>query len=281
MTVNAGTSTDSTAQVGTPPEDPSDWFVVAERWTDMDAWHRAVGDIRRTTPVVYADRPGFDPFWVLTRHADVFEASRDNQTWHNTERSVLGPEADYDKLTAPGMPMPKTLVHLDGQDHTDHRKVTNDWFKPAAVSKRQPRIDSIVDEFVERLRGLGGRCDFARDIAQPFTLRVIMDIYGVPPEDEPLMLELTQGIFGAADPEYLGDAASVDAKVMESVMRFIQFFAEVTQDRQACPTDDLASVIANGKIDGCPMDGEHQLWYYIIVATAGHDTTSFAALWGP
>ena len=276
MTVNAGTSTDSTAQVGTPPEDPSDWFVVAERWTDMGAWHRGVGDIRRTTPVLRADRPGFDPFWVLTRHADVFEASRDNQTWHNTERSVLGPEADYDKLTASGMPMPKTLVHLDGQAHTDHRKVTSDWFKPAAVSKRQPRIDSIADEFVERLHGLGGRCDFARDIAQPFTLRVIMDIYGVPPEDEPLMLELTQGIFGAADPEYLGDAASVDAKVMESVMRFIQFFAEVTQDRQACPTDDLASVIANGEIDGCPMDGEHQLWYYIIVATAGHDTTSFA-----
>ena len=106
MTVNAGTSTDSTAQVGTPPEDPSDWFVVAERWTDMDAWHRAVGDIRRTTPVVYADRPGFDPFWVLTRHADVFEASRDNQTWHNTERSVLGPEADYDKLNASGMTTP-------------------------------------------------------------------------------------------------------------------------------------------------------------------------------
>ena len=149
-------------------------------------------------------------------------------------------------------------------------------FRQFCQQATRPFISLIQVHVVERYANTQVANYFARDIAQPFTLRVIMDIYGVPPEDEPLMLELTQGIFGAADPEYLGDAASVDAKVMESVMRFIQFFAEVTQDRQACPTDDLASVIANGKIDGCPMDGEHQLWYYIIVATAGHDTTSFA-----
>ena len=56
------------------------------------------------------------------------------------------------------------------------------------------------------MRELGGECDFANDIAQPYTLRVIMDIYGVPESDEPLMMDLTQGIFGANDPEFLGDA---------------------------------------------------------------------------
>lgn len=260
----------------TTPTSPADWFVRPALWADMDAWHDAVSQIRAGTPILRAELPEFEPFLVLTRHADVFAVSRDNTTWHNTVRSVLAPDADFQRMIDSGMPAPKTLVHLDGEDHTKHRKVTNDWFKPNAVSKRQPRIDAIADEFVQRMRDLGGRCDFAMDIAQPYTLRVIMDIYGVPEEDEPLMLELTQGIFGAADPEYLGDAESADAKVIESVMRFVSYFAEVTQSRQACPTDDLASVIANGQIDGCPMDAEHQLWYYIIVATAGHDTTSFA-----
>ena len=59
-------------------------------------------------------------------------------------------------------------------------------------------------------------------------------------------------------------------------MNFIQYFNELTDDRQACPRDDLASVIANGEVDGCPMDDNHRLWYFIIVATAGHDTTSYA-----
>lgn len=175
-----------------------------------------------------------------------------------------------------GFPLPKSLVHLDGTEHRDHRQVTNDWFKPAAVKRRQPRIEEIADRFVQKMRDLGGECDFAADIAKPYTLHVIMDIYGVPEEDEPLMMELTQGLFGAADPEFLGDAESPEARLMASVMQFIQYFNEVTEDRRACPVDDLASIIANGEIDGAPMDDLHRLWYYIIVATAGHDTTSFA-----
>ncbi|MHB1487447.1 MAG: cytochrome P450, partial [Acidimicrobiales bacterium] len=61
-----------------------------------------------------------------------------------------------------------------------------------------------------------------------------------------------------------------------SVMQFIEYFNAITEDRQKCPTDDLASVIANGQPGGCPMGEAERLWYYIIVATAGHDTTSFA-----
>jgi cytochrome P450 len=185
-----------------------------------------------------------------------------------------------EEAVASGMPLPKSLVHLDGTEHRDHRKVTNDWFKPAAVKRRQPRIDEIADHFVQKMRDLDGECDFAEDIAKPYTLHVIMDIYGVPEEDEPLMMELTQGIFGAADPEFMGDAEDPQAKLVATVMEYIQYFNEVTENRRACPVDDLATVIANGQIDGCPMGDVERLWYYIIVATAGHDTTSYALAGG-
>jgi cytochrome P450 len=260
----------------TGTRDEGSLFAIGALWADMDAWHERVAEVRRTAPVMRVDRAGFQPFWVLTRHADVFAVSRDNDRWLNTPRSVLGPDADWEQLVNSGMPLPATLVHLDGEAHRGHRQVTNDWFKPAVVGRRQPRIDEIADRYVERMRDLGGECDFARDIAAPYTLRVIMDIYGVPEEDEPLMLELTQGIFGAADPEFLGDAEDPGAKVLETVMQFIAYFDELTEDRRAGPRDDLASVIANGEIDGCPLGDGERLWYYIIVATAGHDTTSYA-----
>lgn len=250
-------------------------FHDPSRWADMAAWHEQVAELRRTDPVHLVEDEGYSPFWVLTRHADVFAVSRDNEGWANTANSVLGPDADWEQMLASGM-MPASLVHLDGKHHRDHRQVTNDWFKPAVVNRRQPRIDELADLFVQKLRDLGGECDFAKDIAQPYTLRVIMDIYGVPEEDEAMMLDLTQGIFGAADPEFLGDADDPGARVMASIMQFIQYFAEITEDRRACPADDLATVIANGEIDGCPMGDVERLWYYIIVATAGHDTTSFA-----
>ncbi len=256
--------------------EPGAWFAMPDLWADMDTWHDNVAAIRRSTPVLPVELEGFTKFWVLTRYEDVRNVSRDNEHWLNTTRSVLGPDEDFARMLASGIPEPQTLIHMDGIKHRDHRKVTNDWFKPAAVRHRQPRIDSLADLFVQRMRDMGGECDFSRDIAQPFTLRVIMDIYGVPEQDEPLMLELTQGLFGAADPEFLGDAADPEARLIESVMRFINYFNEITDDRRQRPSDDLATLIANGQPGGCPMGDAERLWYYIIVATAGHDTTSFA-----
>jgi cytochrome P450 len=178
--------------------------------------------------------------------------------------------------------LPRSLVQLDDHEHSAHRQVANDWFKPAAVKNRQPRIDEIADHFIAKMREMGGECDFAADIAQPYTLHVIMDIYGIPEEDEPLMMDLTQGIFGANDPEFLGDAVDPQQRAIQSVMTFIQYFNGITAERRACPTDDLATVIANGQVDGCPMGDAERLWYFIIVATAGHDTTSSStagAMW--
>ena len=251
-------------------------FSDPHSWADMDTWHTEVAELRRHHRAVYEEHEGYDPYLVLLHHSDVFDVSRNDDQFVNTAQSVLGSKRDWHQMVKSGMPLPATLVHLDGQAHTDHRKVANDWFKPAAVGSRQPRIDELARQFVDRMRELGGECDFAEDIAKPYTLHVIMDIYGVPPEDEPLMMELTQGIFGAADPEFIGDAEDASAKTMESIMRFIQYFNELTADRQSGPRDDLASVIANGQIAGCPMGEVERLWYYIIVATAGHDTTSYA-----
>jgi len=250
-------------------------FIDPEAWTDMDQWHATATDLRRDDPVLRVEATGFRPFWALTRHADVFEVSRRSDVFLNTQDSVLSPDGQLEVMLSMGID-PKTLIHMDGKEHQDYRKVTNDWFKPAAVKTRQAAIESIADEYVAKLAELGGECDFAQDIAVPYTIRVIMSIFGVPESDEPMMLELTQGIFGAADPEYLGDMSDPFQFVVDTIGRFDNYFDDLTKDRRAHPTDDLASVVANGEIDGCPMGKAETLWYYIIVATAGHDTTSFA-----
>src|SRR5260370_19009412 len=98
------------------------------------------------------------------------------------------------------------------------------------------------------MRELGGECDFAVDIAQPYTLRVIMDIYGAPESDEPLMMDLTQGVFGANDPEFLGDAGDPQHRVMQSVLSFIQSFNHITTARRASPVDDAPTAMPNGEV---------------------------------
>lgn len=251
-------------------------FITPEAFADMDAWHETARQIRAESPVLRVEAEGWPGFWAITNHADVFEVSRRSDIFWNTQKSAPGPDFQYDLMQAAGIELPKTLVHMHGPEHIAHRQVTNDWFKPAAVRNLQPAIDAIADEFADHLVELGGTCDFAMDIAVPFTIRVIMTIFGVPESDEALMLQLTQGIFGAADPEYLGDLSDPLDLVMGTLRSFEAYFDELTADRRAHPTGDLATVIANGTIDGEPLGDLARLWYYIIVATAGHDTTSFA-----
>lgn len=250
-------------------------FLDADAYVDPAAWHATAAELRADAPVLRVEAEGYLPFYALTRHADVFEVSRRSDIWHNTQKSMLMPEWVFDLLLASGVD-PKTLIHMDGDEHRDHRQIANSWFKPAAVRHRQGDIEAIADQFVQKMVDLGGECDFAQDIAVPYTLRVIMSIFGIPPSDEALMLKLTQGIFGAADPEYLGDLSNPMELGTTAIAEFGEYFGALTADRQAHPTDDLATVIANGQIDGCPIGESARLWYFIIVATAGHDTTSYA-----
>ncbi len=116
----------TTVAEDTSTVEPGAWFAMPYLWSDMDLWHQKVADIRRATPVLPVEFPGFQPFWVLTRYEDVLAVSRDNHRWLNTSRSVLGPDEDWERMLAAGIPAPRTLVHLDGTDHRDHRKVTVD-----------------------------------------------------------------------------------------------------------------------------------------------------------
>ena len=188
-------------------------FITPALFADMEEWHRIAAEIRRDEPVMRVEAEGWPSFWAITTHEDVFDVSRRSDVFWNTEKSAPGPDLQYDLMQAMGIEMPRTLVHIHGDAHQKLRNITNDWFKPAAVKKLQPAIEAIADEYVERLVDLGGECDLTADLAVPFTLRVIMSIFGVPESDERLMLELTQGLFGAADPEYMGDFADPLASV--------------------------------------------------------------------
>jgi len=247
-------------------------FYDPTKYEDLRVWHAAAATIRREAPVLRVEPPGLAPFWAITRHEHVMEIERQPERFWNTKQVVLDPSGGIERLRASGADL-KTLVHMDGAEHRGYRAVTNDWFKPANLRRLfEARIAELSRTFVDRMAALGGTCDFATDIALYYPLRVIMSILGVPEEDEPLMLRLTQGVFGAEDPELGGPDAQ--ATMAAALADLGAYFQRVTADRRARPTEDLASTIANGTIDGEPVGDLQTISYYTIVATAGHDTTS-------
>lgn len=170
-----------------------------------------------------------------------------------------------------GLGQMRTIINMDPPDHRKFRKVASPWFTPRALK----RLDGLVAETARKLvDGLGreGECDFIRDVASVHPLKIISRILGVPEEDEPFILKITNELFGAEDPEFQRDADR-EANMRALGMDFFNYFNKVMNDRRDRPRDDLASVIANAQVDGQPMGMIETMGYCLIVFTAGHETT--------
>lgn len=248
--------------------------------------------LRREAPFARATIEGFDPFWVVTKHADILAIELKNELFHNGDRSAVltTQEADHRvRAMMGGSPhLVRSLVQMDNPDHFNYRRLTQAWFLPQNIRGLEERIRELARNTIDKMANMGGRCDFARDVAFLYPLHVIMEVLGVPECDEARMLKLTQELFGAQDPdvnrtgERTDDVAASLAALQGTVVDFMTYFNAMTEERRQNPKNDLASVIANGAVAGQPLGHLEAMSYYIIVATAGHDTTSnttASALW--
>ena len=246
-------------------------FADAAAYADPVSWHETAARLRRESPISRVVLDDYPPFWAITKHADVMEIERNPEIFTNAPVPALANKADMARDSA-GEAQLKTLVQMDGDEHKAHRNIVNDWFKPGNVKRLQGRIDELATFWVDHMAALGDRCDFAQDVAVHYPLQVILSILGLPESDYDRMLRLTQELFGAEDPD-MGRVAE-DESQMAVLLDFAVYFSELAAARRAEPTTDLASVIANAEIDGAPLSDVELVGHYVIIATAGHDTTS-------
>ncbi|OAA27917.1 cytochrome P450 [Frankia sp. EI5c] len=250
-------------------------FTDPRAYADDARFRAATALLRRESPVHLVEHERFNPFYAITRHEDVMAISRASDIWLNAPRPALGPKAkDADREKIPI----RSLVQMDAPDHPVYRHVSADWFKPAGVRRLRDRIAELAKRYVDHMADLGGECDFFRDVAAHYPLYVILSLLGLPEEDFPLMLRLTQELFGADDEE-LARGGDKSAQ-MAALIDFFNYFQALIAERRANPTDDLGSVIANATIRGERINELEAAGYYTLIATAGHDTTSAALAGG-
>ncbi|HEX9208462.1 MAG TPA: cytochrome P450 [Steroidobacteraceae bacterium] len=271
----------------TPPIIPTELIAPAfnpATFGQRGAVHEIFRRLRREYPLAVAEVPGFDPHWIVTRHADLREVTRQDRIFHSSDRSKTLASQLAEQLmreyTGGAPHIFKTLVHMDEPEHTQYRQVTQAQFMPQALDALDGRVRDTARRHVDRMATLGDSCDFATDVAFLYPLEVIHDVIGIPREDHAQMLRLTQWLFTYADPDLCRPGANITdpaeiIKTWDIVYReFKDYYEGVIRDRRACPRHDVASLIANGKVNGCPMDERAMISYYVIASTAGHDTTS-------
>jgi cytochrome P450 len=250
-------------------DDAAKVFATPKAYTDETKFHAALTHLRVNAPVSWVDVAGYRPFWAITKHADIMEIERANTLFTNSPRPVLV-TAEGDELQA-GIGV-KTLIHMDDPQHRDVRAIGANWFRPKAMRAMKVRIDELARIYVDKMVARGPECDFVQEVAVNYPLYVILSLLGMPESDFPMMLKLTQELFGSDDEEFQRGTSPEDQ--MPALLEMFQYFTALTASRRENPTEDLASAIANAVIDGEPLSDIDVVSYYLIIAAAGHDTTS-------
>jgi len=263
--VGAMTEPTTVRQAGLALADPA-------TYADEALLHDALVTLRRDEPVCWVDPlPEVNPFWAVTRHADVLEVERNHALFHNAPRPLLAPAYEDQRVIDEGQIL-NTLIHMDDPRHKVMRAIAADWFRPKALRDLEMRVRELAKRYVDKLMELGGECDFVPDIAMHYPLYVILSLLGLPESDFAQIRKLTQEMFGGQDAEL--QRGQTPEEQLQAALDMLAYFQRLTADRRAEPTEDLASTIANARIDGEPLNDLDAASYYVIIATAGHDTTS-------
>ena len=181
-------------------------FGVGKR----DQAHDILKTLRKDYPLGLAEVPGFDPMWIVSRYADVREVLRNETVFCSAiESKTLVPQSGKKlvaEYTGGQKNILRTLVHMDGDDHIQHRNLTAPNFTPAGLAKFLPSIEESADRWIKVMEEQAPEMDFAKEVAFRYPLEVMMDIVGIDRKDHPRILELVQWFFNFADPDLMRPA---------------------------------------------------------------------------
>jgi len=230
--------------------------------------------LRREAPVFWYDRPNVDPFWAITKHADIIELSKQPERFLNEPRIAVF----TNEIPEPEERAVRHLLNMDPPDHGKYRAVSSKQFTPRVVQGLAEKVQRITTEVLDAAAQLE-TCDFVQNVSAPITIAVIAEMLGVPAADRALLFRWTNEIIAPQDPEFQR-AGGVEETFTQSRIELFSYFNDLAEQRRAKPQDDIVSVVAAGTVDGRPLDAMELLSYYFLLVVAGNETTRNAMTGG-
>ena len=243
-------------------------LATAKTWADPWSMYQALRDKDPVHHVVPEDRPDHD-YWVLSRHADIWNAARDNATFS----SAQGLTVNYGELEMIGLADNPPFVMQDPPTHTEFRKLVSRGFTPRQVEAVEPAVRQFVIDRIERLRA-AGEGDIVEELFKPLPSMVVAHYLGVPEEDRAQFDGWTDAIVAAQTQE--GGLASAGETAGEAVASMMAYFTGLIERRRHEPEDDTVShlVAAGVGADGDMAGMLSILAFAFTMVTGGNDTTT-------
>ena len=260
----------------TPPDFDSFDLVNPKDYAEQGYPHHLWQWLRANDPVHWYDDSGGDPFWVITKHADITAIGK------LPEQFISGPTLVQSHLPVPKdrMEFPPTLIQLDPPKHGVYRRLISKRFTPRALKRFHHDIEVIGKEIVDGLIEAGGEgeCDFVEAVSAPLPIAVIAWMLGLPKEDWNRLFDWTNRIIGAQDPAFKAEGKTPDEAARETMVELFTYFTALAEEKRKNPADDLVSLFTQMEVDGEKLPHMDIMTWCLIIVIA--ETTRNATTGG-
>jgi methyl-branched lipid omega-hydroxylase len=213
-------------------------------------------------------------FFAVTRYAEVLDISRRPQDFCSGQGSTSILDMPAEALEFFG-----SFIAMDDPRHARQRGIVSRAFTPRRLQEVVDSVERICGEVIDGMCEKG-EVDLVEAISQPFPLLVICDMMGIPRSEFDTVLQATNTILGAGDPDTTGGLDDVAAALLGAGLQLTTLMNEIAERRRAEPTDDLTSALVHADV-GEDMLAPHELGpFFILLAVAGNDTTRNATTIG-
>jgi cholest-4-en-3-one 26-monooxygenase len=255
--------------------------VVAPRipegfdFTDPDLYAERIpvaefAELRRTAPVWWNAQPhnlaGFDDdgFWVVTRHAEVKEVSRNSEVFSSAENTAIirfNEDMTRDKIEAQRL----IMLNIDPPHHSKVRGIVSRGFTPRSVDRLRDKLAERAERIATTAKQQGGG-DFVTQVACELPLQAIADLLGISQDDRHKVFHWSNQMVAYDDPEYSINPEAASAELLG-------YAWNMAEERKKCPMDDIATKLVHADIDGDALGSDEFGFFVLLLAVAGNETT--------
>jgi cytochrome P450 len=261
--------------------DEIDLSDIARFWAlPIEAREAAFATLRRERPIAFFEEPEIiglpkgPGYWAVTRYADVVEVSKRPDVFCSGQGATTVidlPEAFREYFGG--------MINTDDPRHARLRRIVSRAFTPKRLALLGGNVERITGTILDSVCE-HGRCDFATEVASALPLQVICELMGVPASEQSFVLERSDLLVGATDPELLAEDADLAEAVLRAGIEMGELVRSLGHAREAHPTDDVISALVTAELDGERLSFDELASAFILLVVAGNETTRNAMSWG-
>ena len=257
--------------------------------------------LRREAPIYWYQRPGFEPFWAITRHADIRYISAHPELFSNSQMLRLNTaqkltqqqtEREFQTNRHGGDPSdPQDFIWMDPPEHRQHRGIVARHFTPRVMKTLEDHFgelaENYVSDFADKVvasfadKGADSAVDVVHELSAKLPVAAICDMGGVPEEDWEKIFEWTEAFAGQDDPEYWEPGENSFQATQRVVGQWFRHTQGLIEERHRNGFgDDLLSDLLQAEIDGRKLTPDEVHNYFFLLLGAGNETTRNAITGG-